>query len=176
MSPMVQLKTKFKFKVKIEAIICLNPTKVTKRSVLSQIAGIVDSTGFASASLIRADWISRTMAAGIWMGWRPSVGSSTVMVHRQGNKRFQRNLSPQHPVESAQTTLCIFADALPLHWQCYSMDTQQSKTPQIIRLQQNRRNWEQKRPSTVEAYSKRTQCSRWCFTWHNSIRIIRQMA
>ena len=61
---------------------------------------------------------------------------------------------------------------IPFYWQCHSigMDTQQSKTPQTIGLQQNRRNSEQQRPGPVKAYSTRTQCTRWCFTWHNSIR------
>ena len=44
----------FKFKVKNEAIDGLNSTKLTKRSILSQVARIFDPTGFALAFLIRA--------------------------------------------------------------------------------------------------------------------------
>lgn len=44
----------FKFKVKNEEIEGLNSTKLTKRSILSQVARILDPTGFASVFLIRA--------------------------------------------------------------------------------------------------------------------------
>ena len=44
----------FKFKVKTEAISSLDPTKLTKKSILSQVGRIFDPVELASAFLIRA--------------------------------------------------------------------------------------------------------------------------
>ena len=107
----------FKFKVKTEAIAGLNLTKLTKRSILSQIAGIFDRIGFASAFLIRA----KIGFQELWQQafeWDedlpPEVQQKWCILFKEMKElnevSFQRSLSPQHPVESAQPTLCIFAD------------------------------------------------------------------
>ena len=107
----------FKFKVKNEAIEGLNSTRLTKRSILSQVARIFDPTGFASAFLIRAKiGLQELRRQGFeWDEDLPSevqqksIGFFTEM--KELNKvSFQRSLSPHQPAEH-WPALCIFADA-----------------------------------------------------------------
>lgn len=107
----------FKFKVKTEVIEHLSPTKLTKRSILSQVARIFDPIGFASAFLIQAKiGLQELWRQGFeWDEDLPSaVQQKWIALFKEMKElnkvSFQRSLSPHQPVES-RPTLCIFADA-----------------------------------------------------------------
>ena len=101
----------FKLKVKNEEIEGLNSTNLTKRSILSQVARILDPIGFASAFLIRA----KIGLQELWDEDLPSaVQQKWVAFFREVKElnmlSFQRSLSPHLPAEH-RPTICIFADA-----------------------------------------------------------------
>ena len=107
----------FKFKVKNEAIEGLNSTKLTKRSILSQVARIFDPIGFASAFLIRA----KIGLQDLWrqgFEWDEDLPSAVeqkwIALFREMKElnkvSFPRSLSPHQSAEH-RPTLCIFADA-----------------------------------------------------------------
>ena len=107
----------FKFKVKNEAIEGLNSTKLTKRSILSQVERIFDPTGFAWAFLIPAKIRLQELwrQGSEWDEDLPSaVQQKWIALYREMKElnkvSFQGSLSPHQPAEH-RPTVCIFADA-----------------------------------------------------------------
>ena len=101
---------------KNEAIEGLNSTKLTKRSILSQVAQIFDPTGFRSAFLrpAKIDLQELWRQGSEWDEDLPSaVQQKWIALFREMKElnkvSFQSSLSPHQPAEH-HPTACIFAD------------------------------------------------------------------